>query len=87
MAGAQAAATQFYRKAQTSPATSLNDAAKSVTVPIKSESSEAGKAMTTNISERSSKESMTSNNKDQISIHDQPSSRAFRPRPGAPSKV
>ncbi|XP_050382631.1 uncharacterized protein LOC126799471 [Argentina anserina] len=87
IAGAQAAATQFSKKAQTSPTTSLNEAAKPVTVPIKCDSLEAGKAMATNISESSNKGSMTSNNKGQISIHDQPQSRAFRPHSGAPSKI
>ncbi|XP_062006282.1 uncharacterized protein LOC133723478 [Rosa rugosa] len=87
IAGARAAATQFSKKPQTFPTTSLNDAAKSVTVPIKSESFEGGRAMTGNFSESSNKESMTSNNKDQISSHNQPSSGAIRPHPGAPSKI
>ncbi|PRQ24587.1 hypothetical protein RchiOBHm_Chr6g0274061 [Rosa chinensis] len=34
IAGARAAAKQFSKKAQTFPTTSVNDAAKSVTVPI-----------------------------------------------------
>lgn len=87
IAGAQAAATQFSKKAQTFPTTSQNDAAKSArTVPIKNESSEVDKATSANFSESSNKGSMTSNSKDQISSRDQLSSRVLRPHPGAPSK-
>ncbi|KAL6142874.1 hypothetical protein ACLB2K_061149 [Fragaria x ananassa] len=87
IAGAQAAATQFSKKAQSLPTTSLNDTAKSVTVPIKSESFEVSKAMSTHSSESSNEGARTSNDKNQIRSRDQPASGAFRPHPGAPSKV